>query len=136
MPRGRGQPLWVIERVKADCCALWLIVLCVRFLAPVLLRVAAKIKEIPTAPVVDVRSPEEYSSGHLQGSKNINWNGDNFEGQILKRDKTKPVFVYCHSGRRSAAAANHMRSLAFKEVYELDGGISSWMQANLPKTTN
>ena len=97
---------------------------------------AAKIKEIPTAPMVDVRSTEEYSSGHLQGSKNINWNGDNFEGQILKLDKTKPVFVYCHSGRRSAAAANYMRSLGFKEVYELDGGISSWMQANLPTTTN
>jgi thioredoxin 1 len=95
---------------------------------------AAKIKEIPTAPVVDVRSAEEYSSGHLQGSKNINWNGENFESEIVKLDKTKPVFVYCQSGRRSAAAANHMRSLGFKEVYELDGGISSWMQANLPTT--
>jgi thioredoxin 1 len=97
---------------------------------------AAKIKEIPTAPVVDVRSPEEYSSGHLQGSKNINWNGDNFESEIIKLDKTKPVFVYCQSGRRSAAAANHMRSLGFKEVYELGNGISEWMQANLPTTTD
>ena len=95
---------------------------------------AAKIKEIPTAPVVDVRSAEEYSSGHLQGSKNINWNGENFESEIVKLDKTKPVFVYCQSGRRSAAAANRMRSLGFKEVYELDGGISSWVHANLPTT--
>ena len=95
---------------------------------------AAKIKEIPTAPVLDVRSPEEYSSGHLQGSKNINLNGDNFESEIKKLDKTKPVFVYCQSGRRSASAANNMRSMGFKEVYELEGGISSWMQANLPTT--
>lgn len=94
----------------------------------------AKIKEIPTAPVVDVRSAEEYASGHLQGSKNIDWNGDNFESEIKKLDKTKPVLVYCQSGRRSAAAANHMRSMGFKQVYELDGGISSWMQANLPTT--
>ena len=95
---------------------------------------AAKIKEIPTAPLVDVRSPEEYSSGHLQDSKNINWNGSNFESEIIKLDKTKPVFVYCQSGRRSASAANNMRSMGFKEVYELEGGISSWMQANLPTT--
>jgi rhodanese-related sulfurtransferase len=97
---------------------------------------AARIKEIPAAPVVDVRSAEEYSSGHLQNSKNINWNGDNFEGKIIKFDKTKPVFVYCHSGRRSAAAAAKMRSLGFKEVYELSGGITEWMQVNLPITTN
>ncbi|MFM9943837.1 MAG: rhodanese-like domain-containing protein [Bacteroidia bacterium] len=97
---------------------------------------SAKIKEIPTAPLVDVRSAEEYSSGHIQGSKNINWNGDNFESEIVKLDKTKPVFVYCQSGRRSASAADRMRSLGFKEVYELDGGISEWMQADLPVSTN
>jgi len=97
---------------------------------------AAKIKEIPTAHIIDVRSPEEYSSGHLQGSKSINWNGDNFDSQILKFDKTKPIMVYCHSGRRSAAAANKMRAKGFKEVYELNGGILAWLEANLPIINN
>ena len=75
---------------------------------------AAKIKEIPTAPLVDVRSPEEYSSGHLQDSKNINWNGSNFESEIIKLDKTKPVFVYCKAGGRSSEAASKLKELGFK----------------------
>jgi thioredoxin 1 len=97
---------------------------------------ANKIKETAAAAVVDVRTPEEYASGHLANSKNIDWNGNDFETQISKLDKTKPVFVYCQSGRRSAAAASKMRDMGFVEVLELDGGISSWMQAQLPLLTN
>ena len=96
---------------------------------------AQKIKDIPSAPSVDVRTPEEYSKGHLQNAKNIDWNGDDFDKQISTLDKTKPVFVYCLSGGRSSSAANKMRSYGFKEVYELKGGIMKWRGANLPETT-
>ena len=92
---------------------------------------AAKIKEIPTAPVVDVRSPEEYSSGHLQGSKNINWNGDNFEEKIGKYEKSQPIFVYCMSGGRSKKAAEKLAELGFSYIYELQGGIMKWNAAGL-----
>lgn len=95
-----------------------------------------KIKELPSAAVIDVRSPEEFSKGHLQNAKNINWNGNDFPNQISKLDKSKPVFVYCLSGGRSSSAASQMRSDGFKEVYELDGGIMKWRAANLPETTN
>ncbi len=95
----------------------------------------AKIKELPSAPIVDVRSPEEYGKGHLQNARNINWNGDDFNYQITKLDKSKPVFVYCLSGARSAAAAKQMRSDGFQMVYELIGGIMKWRNANLPETT-
>ena len=40
---------------------------------------ADKIKELPTAVVVDVRTPEEFSKGHLMNAKNYDWNGDEFE---------------------------------------------------------
>lgn len=94
-----------------------------------------KIKAIPTAPVVDVRTPEEFAKGHLVNAKNIDWNGNDFEGQISKLDKTKPVFVYCLSGGRSSSAASKMRADGFKEVYELSGGIMKWRGSNLPETT-
>ena len=97
---------------------------------------ADKIKELNTAPVIDVRTPGEYSKGHIQNAKNIDWNGDNFDQQISSLDKTKPVFVYCLSGGRSSAAANHMRLDGFKEVYELNGGILKWRIANFPETTD
>ena len=82
---------------------------------------AAKLEEIPAAPIIDVRSPEEFSNGHLQNARNINWNGNNFDAQILKFDKAQPIFVYCLSGGRSGSAASQMRANGFKEVYEMDG---------------
>lgn len=96
---------------------------------------AAKIKEVPTAPVIDVRTPEEFSKGHLQNALNFDWNGNDFDNQIATLDKSKPVFVYCLSGGRSSSAASQMRSSGFKEVYELEGGIMKWRAANLPETT-
>jgi len=95
-----------------------------------------KINQLPGAPVIDVRTPGEFSKGHLQNALNIDWNGDNFETEISKIDKSKPVFVYCLSGARSASAADQMRSNGFKEVYELRGGILKWRAANLAETTD
>ena len=97
---------------------------------------ADKIKEMPTAPILDVRTPNEFSKGHLINSVNYDWNGNEFEKQIAPLDKSKPVFVYCLSGGRSSSAASTMRSDGFKTVYELDGGIIKWRGANLPETTN
>lgn len=96
---------------------------------------AEKIKAMPFAPVIDVRTPEEFAEGHLQNARNIDWNGNNFQAEILKLDKSIAVFIYCHSGKRSAAAASKMRSEGFKEVYELQGGITKWREDNLPETT-
>jgi thioredoxin len=96
---------------------------------------AEKIKEIPTASIIDVRTPAEFSKGHLINALNYDWNGNEFDKQIAPLDKSKPLFVYCLSGGRSSSAANKMRSNGFKTVYELDGGIMKWRGANLPETT-
>ncbi|MEI6311937.1 MAG: thioredoxin [Bacteroidota bacterium] len=96
---------------------------------------AQKIKDTPAAPILDVRTPDEFSKGHLVNAKNVDWNGTAFESSIAVLAKDKPVFVYCLSGGRSAAAAAKMRELGFKEVYELEGGIMKWRAANLPETT-
>jgi thioredoxin 1 len=95
---------------------------------------ANKANELPTAPIIDVRTPDEFSKGHLLKAKNVDWNGSDFDRQIATLDKSKPVFVYCLSGGRSSSAANKMRSEGFKEVYELDGGIMKWRGASLPET--
>lgn len=94
-----------------------------------------KIKESSDAQVIDVRTPEEYSKGHLENAVNMDWNGSNFEKTSGSLDKTKPVFVYCLSGSRSSAAVSKLRSEGFAEVYDLKGGIMKWRGANLPLTT-
>jgi thioredoxin len=91
---------------------------------------------MPTATIIDVRTTDEFSKGHLANANNYDWNGNEFDKQIAPLDKSKPVFVYCLSGGRSSSAASKMRSEGFKTVYELDGGIMKWRGANLPETTD
>jgi thioredoxin len=97
---------------------------------------AQKIKELPGAPVVDVRTPEEFAKGHLPNAKNIDWNGNDFNAQISQLDKSKLIFVYCLSGGRSGQAAKQMHENGFTQVYELSGGIMKWRAANLPETNS
>jgi thioredoxin len=85
------------------------------------------------AQLIDVRTAGEYSGGHIDNSKNIDWNGNDFETQVASLDKTKPVLVYCLSGGRSKRAAAKLNELGFKEVIELNGGYLAWEKAN-PKT--
>jgi len=83
--------------------------------------------------VLDVRTSGEYQSGHIQHSLLADWNNrEQFMERIKYVDKTKPVYIYCLSGGRSAAAAKWMRENGFGSVYELKGGISAWKTASLP----
>ncbi len=92
---------------------------------------AEKIKTTPNTPIIDVRTPEEYLSQHIENAENINWNSDNFNIQIQKLDKTKPVFVYCMSGGRSKKAAAKLEELGFSKIYDLEGGILKWNSAGM-----
>lgn len=95
-----------------------------------------RIKAIPTASILDVRTPAEFSKGHLQNAANIDWNGNQFQSEVAKMDKATPVFVYCLSGGRSTSAAIYLRAQGFEEVYELEGGLLKWRAAGLPETTS
>ena len=87
---------------------------------------AEKLKTNENPQLLDVRTPEEYSVEHIGNAKNVNWNGDDFVAKVNSYDKSKPIFVYCKVGGRSAQAANKLAELGFKEIYNLDGGIMKW----------
>jgi thioredoxin 1 len=93
---------------------------------------AQKIKSLPEAPIIDVRTPKEFTEGKIESAKNINWKDAAFAEQIQSYDKDKPVFVYCLVGGRSGEAAAMMRQKGFKEVYELEGGMMKWNAAGMP----
>ncbi len=81
--------------------------------------------------LLDVRTPGEYSLGHIKNTLLANWNDkDEFNRRVSFIDKNKPVYVYCLAGGRSAAAAEKMRGMGFENVYELQGGINAWKAAN------
>jgi rhodanese-related sulfurtransferase len=83
--------------------------------------------------ILDVRTPDEYASGHIKNTLLANWNDKaEFSRRISFVDKNKPVYIYCLAGSRSAAAAKEMRSIGYENVVELAGGINAWKAANKP----
>lgn len=81
--------------------------------------------------LLDVRTTEEYEVGHLRDSQNICVTDSDFKEKVAKLDKNKPVYVYCKKGGRSAKAAKILTEMGFKEIYDLDGGITAWDEAGL-----
>lgn len=73
----------------------------------------------------DVRTPAEFSTGHIEGAVNIDIQNSSFVSEIRKLDPHKVYFVYCRSGSRSAQAVSVMKAQGIQTVYELQGGIVS-----------
>lgn len=86
--------------------------------------------------LLDVRTPGEYNEEHLNNAVNIDYNGADFEAQIKKLDKSRPVFVYCLSGGRSGSAMSVLSAAGFKEIYNMQGGIMQWRAAKFPTNLN
>lgn len=89
-------------------------------------------QHIGNAQIVDVRTPAEWNEGIVEGAIMNNIYEDDFEKQLEKLDKEKPVAVYCKVGGRSGQAMGKMNKLGFKEVYNLDGGMDAWKSAGKP----
>ena len=87
----------------------------------------------PGVQILDVRTAGEFAGGHIANALQADWMiPDQFQERVKSIDKDKPVYVYCLSGVRSAAAADWMRAHGFSKVYHLAGGIQAWKQADKP----
>lgn len=77
--------------------------------------------------LLDVRTAAEYQSGHLKNSLQADWNNpEQFKDRTQYLDKSKPILVYCASGVRSGYAAEYLVGLGYKEVLNMQGGLSAW----------
>lgn len=72
------------------------------------------------AEVVDVRTAEEFDSGHLDGAVNIDYQADDFADRVAELPRDASYVVYCASGRRATGAVEQMRDLGFTDV--VNGG--------------
>lgn len=83
--------------------------------------------------LLDVRTAGEFNTGHIKNTLQADWTQKvQFLDRIQYMDKVKPVYIYCLSGGRSAAAAEWMRNNGFTNVVELTGGINAWKNASKP----
>ncbi len=96
----------------------------------------AEIKSAETGQILDVRTSDEYSKGHIEGAILADISSNLFQEVTAKLDKNKTVFVYCLSGGRSGEAASQLQAMGFKNIVNLSGGILAWQSANLPLSTS
>ena len=76
--------------------------------------------------LVDVRTPEEFGAGSIEGAVNIDFYADDFEAQLEQLDKTRPLVVFCKSGGRSNKTATRCKEIGFEKVYDIEGGYNQW----------
>lgn len=88
---------------------------------------AAKAGKEQGRTVIDVRTPEEFAAGHVEGAINVNLQDPAFATRIAELDKNDTYLVYCRSGNRSATAATKMRSIGL-DVYD-GGGLGDMADA-------
>ncbi|MFA9210271.1 MAG: rhodanese-like domain-containing protein [Moraxellaceae bacterium] len=101
-------------------------------LAPLFFNKAISV-EGTSAQILDVRTPEEFETGAINGALHANWlNKEQFVERVKSLDTNKVIYIYCLSGGRSAAAQNWLLENGFHKVINLKGGINAWNQAELP----
>ncbi len=85
-----------------------------------------------TCCLVDVREPVEHAEAHIVGARLIPLG--QLEQRVAEIDRSRPVVVMCHAGKRGAEAQAKLAKLGITGVRNLDGGIQGWKSAGLPIT--
>ena len=78
--------------------------------------------------LVDVRTIEEYESGHIQNAVNFDFYSESFQKEILSFDKNSSIILYCRTQNRSTKTANYLKENGYKEITVIAGGITSWVK--------
>ncbi len=91
---------------------------------------AMKLHEQGDIVFLDVRTPEETAEGIIPGAIIADYRSDSFKQEVSALDKSKSYVVYCRSGGRSVKASNIMSEAGFSDLMNLEGGYTSWKEAN------
>lgn len=86
----------------------------------------------PGVQIIDVRTPEEFASGHIAGAVNIPVQAPDFAAQIGALDPAGQYAVYCRSGNRSQPAVQAMEAAGITNIYELESGTKGWAAEGQP----
>jgi rhodanese-related sulfurtransferase/thioredoxin-related protein len=92
----------------------------------------ARLMEDKQNVILDVRTPTEFSNGHIAGAINLDVNAADFQDKVASFDKSKIYLVHCASGVRSVKACQKLSKLDFPNLYNLTGGFKAWAKAGKP----
>jgi len=80
--------------------------------------------------IVDVRTREEYDSGHIEGAILIPVS--ELEGRIIELSKEEELLIYCRTGNRSSNSVNILKANGYTKIFHMNDGIIAWIQAGYP----
>ena len=86
--------------------------------------------------IIDVRTPAEYATGHLDGALNIDVQGADFAAQVSQLDPDQPYFIYCRSGNRSGQAISQMANMGFSTMINGGSVQEATNYSGIPVVTN
>ena len=92
----------------------------------------ARLAQDESITVIDVRTPEEFAEGHIDGATLLDFYEPTFADQLAELERDGTYLLYCRSGNRSGQAASIMNRLGFEQVYDMQGGVIAYDAAGLP----
>ena len=78
--------------------------------------------------LIDVRTTEEYESGHIQNALNFDFYSESFQKDILTLEKNSQIILYCKTQNRSKKTADFLKENGYREIKVIEGGITSWVK--------
>jgi rhodanese-related sulfurtransferase len=91
-----------------------------------------KHKGDPDFVILDIRTPGEYRSGHIENSIMIDFYSKTFAEEVNRLNREKTYLVHCRSGNRSTRSMALFEKLQFQKIYHLSSGINGWNSEGLP----
>ncbi len=82
--------------------------------------------------ILDIRTPGEFSQGHIKGAMNIDYMADDFATKLAALDKDDTYIMHCQSGGRSGKSLSQFRELGFATVLHMEAGFAGWQKAGHP----
>jgi len=86
--------------------------------------------------IIDVRTPEEFATGHLEGALNINVQSPDFAAQVNQLDPEASYYIYCRSGNRSGQAISQMSNMGFSNMTNGGGVAEASSDSGIPIVIN
>jgi len=92
----------------------------------------AKHKNNPDFVILDVRTPHEFKSGHIEKAILLDYYSKTYTDELKRLDKSKTYLIYCRSGNRSGKTLDLIIDMGFNHAYNMDKGIRGWRSKGFP----
>jgi len=92
----------------------------------------AKHQNNPDFIILDVRTPGEFKSGHIEKAILLDYYSKTYADELKRLDKSTIYLIYCRSGNRSGKTLDMVIKMGFSRVYNMDEGIRGWRSKGFP----